>query len=264
MAGKIGAGAVSLTTLQDGSEIDYVSLGYPTQLQFDGAENFSISFWTSYTNQFDDPPFISNKNWSSSDNIGWGIFTQNGGNFRVNVTGDGGGAKESTTATPFIRDGAWHNIVVTFDRSSAVSIYVDGVLVKTDPLAATTGNIDTLSFGYAVNVGQDGTGLYTDSGNAQMIGLLMDDLGIWTRVLSASEVGAIYQGGLIGSNIVQVVTKLPPTVSTLAPAPNFTGVSGLPTITATITIRTPRSSPRRFTSRLMAAQLFPASASPPT
>lgn len=234
VAGKIGAGAVSLTTLQDGSEIDYVSLGYPTQLQFDGAENFSISFWTSYTNQFDDPPFISNKNWSSSDNIGWGIFTQNGGNFRVNVTGDGGGAKQSTTATPFIRDGAWHNIVVTFDRSSVVSIYVDGVLVKTDPLAATTGNIDTLSLGYAVNVGQDGTGSYTDGGSAQMIGLLMDDLGIWGRVLSASEVGAIYQGGLIGSNIVQVVTKLPPTVSTLAPAPNFTGVSGLPTITATI------------------------------
>jgi hypothetical protein len=115
-----------------------------------------------------------------------------------------------------------------------VSIYVDGSLVKTDPLAATTGNIDTFSLGYNVNVGQDGTGMYTDGGSAQMIGLLMDDLGIWGRVLSDSEVGAIYQGGLIGSNIVQVVTKLPPTVSTLAPAPNFTGASGLPTLTATI------------------------------
>ena len=234
VAGKIGSGAVSFTTLADGSEIDYVTLGYPAQLQFDGSENFSVSFWTSYTNQYDDPPFISNKNWSSSGNLGWGIFTQNGGNFRVNVMGDGGGAKESTTATPIIRDGLWHNIVVTFDRSSVVSIYVDGDLVKTDPLAATTGNIDTVSLGYAVNVGQDGTGMYTDGGSAQMIGLLMDDLGIWGRVLSASEVGAIYQGGLIGSNIVQVVTKLPPTVSTLAPAPNFTGASGLPTLSATI------------------------------
>ena len=88
--GKIGSGAVSVTTLHDSSEIDYVSLGYPPQLQFDGSENFSVSFWTSYTNQYDDPPFISNKNWNSSGNVGWGIFTQNGGNFRVNVTGDGG------------------------------------------------------------------------------------------------------------------------------------------------------------------------------
>ena len=234
VAGKIGSGAVSFTTLQDGSEIDYVSLGYPPQLQFDGSQNFSVSFWTSYTNQIDDPPFISNKNWSSSGNIGWGIFTQDGGNFRVNVMGDGGGTKESTTATPFIRDGQWHNVVVTFDRSSVVSIYVDGVLVKTDPLAATTGSIDTLASGYNVNVGQDGTGFYTDGGSAQMIGLLMDDLGIWGRALSASEVGAIYQGGLVGSNIVQVVTKLPPTVSALAPAPNFTGASGLPTLSASI------------------------------
>ena len=60
VAGKIGSGAVSFTTLQDGSEIDYVSLGYPPQLQFDTSQNFSVSFWTSYTNQIDDPPFISN------------------------------------------------------------------------------------------------------------------------------------------------------------------------------------------------------------
>jgi hypothetical protein len=233
-AGKIGSGAVSLTTLQDGSEIDYVTLGYPPQLQFDGAVSFSVSFWTCYTNQYDDPPFISNKNWGSSGNLGWGIFTQNGGNFRVNVMGDGGGAKESTTATPVIRDGQWHHIVVTFDRTSVVSIYVDGTLVKTDPLAATTGNIDTTSLGYAVNIGQDGTGNYTDGGSAEMVGLWMDDLGIWGRVLSASEVAAVYQSGLIGSNIVQVVTKLPPVVASLAPTPNGNSASALPTLLATM------------------------------
>jgi len=232
--GKIGSGALSVTTLANGQEFDYVTLGYPTLLQFDDTENFSVSFWTSYTNQFDDPPFISNKNWESSSNLGWGIFTQNGGNFRVNVMGDGGGSKESTTATPDIRDGTWHHIVVTFDRSSVVSIYVDGQLVHTDPLSGTTGDIDTLSEGYAVNIGQDGTGGYNDSGSAQMVGLLIDDLAIWGRVLFGSEVGAIYQAGLLGSNIMQVTTKLLPSVSSVAPTPGYTGVSGLPTITATI------------------------------
>ncbi len=232
--GKIGSGAVSVTTLKDGSEIDYVTLGYPSLLQFDTTENFSVSFWTSYTNQVDDPPFISNKNWSSSGNVGWGIFTQNGGNFRVNVRGDGGGSTESTTHTPPIRDGNWHHLVVTFDRSSVVSIYVDGQLYSTDPLTATPGNIDTFSQSYNVNIGQDGTGNYTDGGNAQMVGVMIDDLGIWGRVLSASEVSAIYQGGLVGSNIVQVVTKLPPVVSALAPAPGFTGAAGFPTISVSL------------------------------
>jgi hypothetical protein len=68
--GFIGSGAVSVTTLQDGSEFDYVSLGYPPQLMFDTTESFSVSFWTSYTNQMDDPPFISNKNWESSSDEG--------------------------------------------------------------------------------------------------------------------------------------------------------------------------------------------------
>src|SRR5665213_1076102 len=94
--GFIGTGAVSVTTLSDGSEFDYVTLGYPENLQFDTTESFSVSFWTSYTNQMDDPPFISNKNWGSSGNQGWGIFTQNSGDFRVNVTDQSGG-RETTT-----------------------------------------------------------------------------------------------------------------------------------------------------------------------
>jgi len=233
-AGKIGSGAVCFTTLHDGSEIDYVTLGYPQQLQFDGNVSFSVSFWTCYTNQYGDPPFISNKDWNSSGNLGWGIFTQNSGNFRVNVTGDGGGTKESAIAAPVIRNGRWHHIVVTFDRPSVVSIYVDGTRVMTDPLAATTGNIDTTSLGYAVNIGQDGIGDYTGEESAEMVRLWMDDLGIWGRALSPAEVAAIYQGGLIGSNIVQAVTKLPPVVSSLIPAPDSTVAFGLQTLSATM------------------------------
>src|ERR1041385_8300825 len=119
VAGQIGQ-AVSVTTLKDGSEFDYVTLGYPDLLKFSSNVDFTISFWANYTNSVDDPPFISNKNWNSSGNVGWGIFTQDGGNFRVNVTGDGGG-KESTTHTPTIRDGTWHNVVVSFSRTGSAS-----------------------------------------------------------------------------------------------------------------------------------------------
>jgi hypothetical protein len=86
--GIIGAGAVSCTTDTNGAGtyvFDYVTLGYPTNLMFDSTNDFSISFWTSYTNQEGDIPFISNKNWSSSGNTGWGIFTEHT-DFRVNVT----------------------------------------------------------------------------------------------------------------------------------------------------------------------------------
>jgi hypothetical protein len=129
--------------------------------------------------------------------------------------------------------------------------------VKVDPLSVTSGSIDTLSSSYSVNVGQDGTGAYTDNGSAQMIGVLIDDLGIWGRVLSPSEVSSIYQGGLVGSNIVQVITKLPPTVRTLAPAPNFNGASGFPTLSATVLDQDTVVATNTVTLSLDGAQLTP-------
>jgi hypothetical protein len=206
--GMIGAGAVTLTTLMDGSEISYVSLGSPAELQFGAVTNgsatdFSICFWANYTNQVDDPALISNKDWSNSDNQGWGIFTQNGGNLRVNTTDDRGSVgKQNTASTPIVRDGTWHHIAAVYARIHAVVIYVDGTLVTSSSLANVTGSIDAP---YPVNIGQDGTGLYTEGGFAEMV-MNLDDLGIWRRALSSGEVSAIYNAGLGGTNIANVPT----------------------------------------------------------
>lgn len=237
--GKIGS-AVSLTTLRDGSSFNYVTFGAftPDPLNFgsvrDGtAVDFTIGFWCNYTNQIDDPPFISNKNWGSSNNQGWGIFTQGGGNFRVNVTDDTGGAgKQNTTTTPVIRDGKWHHVLVTFARTTIASVYVDGALVTTSPMSQVTGPIDTT---LSVNIGQDGTGAYTDGGSAEMVNVLMDDLGVWRRVLSAGEVLAIYNAGLGGTNLANVPAIVNPYVKSTAPATGDTGVRPDTTITAVIT-----------------------------
>ncbi|PYJ85296.1 MAG: hypothetical protein DME22_09655, partial [Verrucomicrobia bacterium] len=229
--GKIGSGAVSVTTKKDSSEIDYVTLGYPSQLKFGDSTSFSVSFWANYTNQVDDPPFISNKDWNSSNNRGWGIFTQGGGNYRINVTG-AGGTKMSDSSTPVIRDGTWHHIAVTFSRSGSVNSYVDGKLATTDPLQ-TTGTIDTDDLSLAVNIGQDGTGAYTDGGGAEMVGVKMDDLGIWNRLLSPSEVSAIYSFGNNGTNLADV-PLVDPFVNSTTPAALAVDVLPSTVISATI------------------------------
>ncbi len=234
--GIIGAGAVSCTTAIDGSLFDYVTLGYPTNLMFDSAESFTISFWTSFTNQEGDIPWISNKNWESSGNPGWGIFTEHT-DFRINVTDDSGD-KQSSEDTPDITASGWHHLCVTFDRGAAelVTVYVDGAAYPSsasDSLANVTGDIDTLSDGLVINIGQDGRGIYTDDGGGEVTNLLIDDMAIWSRVLGPSEVSAIYQGGLLGSNILQVVTKNPPFPGNLTPAPGSISTAQ-PSIGATI------------------------------
>src|SRR6185437_15890157 len=97
------------------------------------------------------------------------------GNLRINVTGSGG-ANTSTSQTPPLRDSKWHNVVVTFWRGVETLTFVDGQLVTTIP--STSGSIDTDDQSYAVNIGQDGTGQYTDNGSAQITALI-DDVGIW-------------------------------------------------------------------------------------
>ena len=147
--GFIGSNAFEYTTKSDDSDIEYATFGYPTDLQFDSTNDFSVSFWCRLTNQSDDLPFICNKDWNSSSDIGWGVFTQTGGNYRINVTGPNLGAdKYSETDTPkTFKDGNWHNIVVsiqrpTFGATAFVYGYLDGALATKHPLGVV-GSIDT-------------------------------------------------------------------------------------------------------------------------
>ncbi|MGO8696575.1 MAG: immunoglobulin domain-containing protein [Limisphaerales bacterium] len=224
--GIIGTSAFAYTTTNDYSIQEYASLGYPADLQFGATTNFSVSLWCKYTDQSDDLPFISNKDWNSSSDPGWGVFTQTGGNYRINVTGPNGGTdKYSETDTPAVlKNGNWHNVVVSFQRapfgsSAFVYGYLDGALVTKHPMG-TVGTIDTFALpftdsqrdpfpstpaqsAFAVNIGQDGTGNYADNGSAYNINAAIDDLGVWRRALTANEALAIYRGGQAGLDLSQ-------------------------------------------------------------
>ena len=202
--GQIG-GALHFATTNDLSVNDYVTLGYPADLQF-GANDFSVGFWVNYTNQGDDPAFVANKNWNSSGNPGWGVFAQDNGKFRVQATGTSG-TKMNTTATPVIRDGKWHFLLSTFWRGQYTSVYVDGKLITTSALKFG-GSVDTTSTGDAINIGQDGTGTYTDGSNAVFhIEGLIDEVMLWNRVVTAPEVSSLYNAGTNGLTPLLQITN---------------------------------------------------------
>jgi hypothetical protein len=188
---------------------NYVTFGTATQLQF-GTNNFSFSFWSKIAFQNDDKPFISNKDWGSGGNQGWVLATEGSGmkwNFKDNVSG----RRDSPTVAPQLEDGNWHHVVVTFLRSSIGSIYVDGQLVNVANVAPSAGNaIGSSDSTLAVNVGQDGTGHYTDDTSGAALDMLMDDLGIWQRTLTASEASAIYSAGKAGKDLSQSVVSSTP------------------------------------------------------
>jgi hypothetical protein len=92
----------------------------------------------------------------------------------------GGGSMQ--TANPnAISTGSWHLVVGTYDGTNA-RIYVDGALQSTSATSGAT-NLSGLLY-----VGDN-------FGNSNFWKGLIDDVRVYNRVLSASQIAALYSGG---------------------------------------------------------------------
>jgi hypothetical protein len=92
-------------------------------------------------------------------------------------------------------------VAVTFQRGGVARAYVDGVQVDSRTLVTGANPPTSIDSGLPINIGTDGTGNYTDSGNAGVTNMLIDDVGIWRRILTAQEVAAIHSAGRAGKDL---------------------------------------------------------------
>jgi hypothetical protein len=117
------------------------------------------------------------------------------GQLDYTLTQAGGGPQviaDTVSNSPSFNDGNWHHVVLTIDRANAAAVsYADGVPFNTNSIASLNGV--SFATGYSVTVGSDPTTWYTVAGTYDI-----DDVGIWNRVLSASEVTNIYTLGQSG------------------------------------------------------------------
>ncbi len=122
-------------------------------------------------------------------------FTANGFWLSVNRTGGGGqlgkaifgegAAWLSVTSTTTVTDGQWHQIVVTFNPGVSRSIYVDGAPVEQSNTASASLVANSVAFligGVTVNGIPEG----------RFTGLI-DEVQVYSRVLSPAEVDLLYQ-----------------------------------------------------------------------
>jgi hypothetical protein len=194
------------TFVPDAPTGNYITLGNPNDLNFDGTCDVSFSWWGQYnsTDQHDDIPWLSNKDWWSGGNRGWILAAEDGGRgLRWNYRARGEDRRDipGPYAGTGWDDGTWHHYVVVFTRGAggAAITYQDGSTVDYTDL-----NSSNLYIGYAAlptNIFQDGTGLYTDGTCcANWDKASIDDLGIWRRALTDDEVGLIYTMGTQGKS----------------------------------------------------------------
>jgi hypothetical protein len=208
VAGKVGQ-AVNVRTTQAG-EFSYVTLGRQILV---GTNSATVSFWAKLNSNTGDPSFVGNKDWGSGGNVGFVLATAGDSRIQWNLNTVGGSRKDFDSAGGVFANQAWKHIVVAFDRNALAETWVDGVKVDARDISANIGQVmetDTL----ALNVGQDGTGKYTDGGSV-FFNADLDEVAIWKRALTDAEVATIYSRGAAGQGVLSkpagtVVDTTPP------------------------------------------------------
>jgi hypothetical protein len=231
-AGKIGSNALTFSSLADGTSFNYVTLGAPPQLNFGAADDFTVAFWVKFSSWTGDPSFVANKNWNSGGNLGWVIATAGDAHLQWNFN-DGTGRKDYDGPSGALSTGVWHHVAVSFDRDGSAITYLDGAQVDSRSIAPGGDQLITPD-GQATNIGQDGTGSYTDGGGVGIADGTIDDVGIWGRLLSPTEISQVYSFGLLGTNLSSVPDASGPFVALTSPGDNASGVAPSVIISATI------------------------------
>ena len=179
VSGVIGQGSTFTNNFSAPGPSDWaVSLG---NLEAIYSNSFTVALWVRTVRSTDDA-FIGNKNWSKGDNQGWIISAYSGEN--VNFTATGGTRRDYSLP---LNDGVWHHVVFTFNRNTnQACAYLDGVLTTNSTISAT--GLGSLNAGYPTLIGASGPGTYGATAD-------IDDLAIWTRVLTTGEVRSAYLNG---------------------------------------------------------------------
>jgi uncharacterized delta-60 repeat protein len=189
--GKVGSGALRLSTAQDGSNFNYVTLGTNVAAHI-ATNDFSIAFWINVANFAGNPPLLGNKDWANALGTGLVFAVGADGNLLADV-GIGIGSPLNVSGAR-IADGTWHHVAMTYQRGRLSVLYLDGEIITTTDLVLS----GTINSGLPLNIGQDGTGKYFGSGTAGITNALLDDVGIWRRALEQREVEFIYLQGRDG------------------------------------------------------------------
>jgi len=137
-------------------------------------QTHTISLWVN-TSSNATSGLLTNWVWANSQYYGYAITMISGGTVEYNLRFNDG-TYLVLTSTGVINNGAWHNIIATFDGTTAY-LYIDNVQVDTDGSAAKTIQYHA---NCAFHLGDRNEGDYPLTG-------YLDAPYIWSRVITSGE-----------------------------------------------------------------------------
>lgn len=192
------------------------------------SNNYSVSFWckntdtSSNSNVFlaDDSPTTSNRNFQ----ITLGAGTTNKSVRFIRFT-SGNSLVTNITGSVNINDGSWHHVVCTFDSAVGSIIYIDGTNVASDSVT-TINNTNTGGKGVIGAIDYNSRSSFQNGD--------IDEMAVWTRTLSSTEVTDLYNAGAGNQYPFNVSITVTPSALSAVFASQSTTVSGQAIINSSI------------------------------
>jgi concanavalin A-like lectin/glucanase superfamily protein/calcineurin-like phosphoesterase family protein len=154
---------------------------------------FSVAAWFKTTSNFGDNGLIVNKGGHGTDtagnNMNYGLWITSAEKLRGGFE-TSSGADRFVTSPNSYNNGQWRHGVVTYDGTSTVRLYIDGVQVAT----TSTSSLPQIN-NHPLRIGSDSRIVDDDL----FIGSI-DEVGIWNRVLTTTEIANLKNSGTVATS----------------------------------------------------------------
>jgi len=180
VAGKIGQGLKF-----DGTN-DYVNVANESNFDFERTDSFSIASWVKSSSVANVQILVEKTN-GPTDYNGYYTLLRDNGKFELYIQA-GSGIDINVQGGTLVSNGQWHNVVAVYagtSLASGVTLYVDG---KAETPTVVQDDLGTNSIlnNATIEIGA------RDTGTQLQLNGFIDDVRVYNRVLSATEVRRLY------------------------------------------------------------------------
>jgi hypothetical protein len=158
-------------------------------LGIDGG-NMSFSCWVNKNKNITNLKYVLaayQENNTSKVEYSIGFYSDGGNEYVRFQRGKVGVGDQVALKTITLSTGTWYHLVGTYDGTN-IRLYIDGTLEATTAASGDGSNAGVYTAGFSIGNNNDDSSIIENA-------LIVDEVGVWSRALSSTEISQLYNNG---------------------------------------------------------------------